>query len=188
MLRGGLSSRYSDRIGVEIAISFLLAGQQNLPERSTKMKQVRLRWSEFAAPLIVAALVFHGAVLGQEVAPWEVSNPLLPIPDPPLGIGTEANGPSKLTELPDPPTPERVRLGRWLFFDKRLSADNTISCATCHRPEEWLLRTHTRVDRHRRAERGSQGPLVHEPGLGAVSHTSSGMGAPLRWKSRPEGP
>jgi cytochrome c peroxidase len=32
-------------------------------------------------------------------------------------------------------TPERARLGRWLFFDTRLSADNTISCATCHQPE-----------------------------------------------------
>jgi cytochrome c peroxidase len=28
-----------------------------------------------------------------------------------------------------------VRLGRWLFFDPRLSADGTVSCATCHRPE-----------------------------------------------------
>jgi cytochrome c peroxidase len=32
-------------------------------------------------------------------------------------------------------TPEKVRLGRWLFYDKRLSADGTVSCATCHRPE-----------------------------------------------------
>ncbi|MCY2986471.1 MAG: cytochrome-c peroxidase [Planctomycetota bacterium] len=29
-------------------------------------------------------------------------------------------------------TPERVALGRKLYFDKRLSADGTISCATCH--------------------------------------------------------
>jgi cytochrome c peroxidase len=28
-----------------------------------------------------------------------------------------------------------VRLGRWLYYDKRLSADNTIACATCHIPE-----------------------------------------------------
>jgi cytochrome c peroxidase len=32
-------------------------------------------------------------------------------------------------------TPEKVRLGRWLFFDPRLSADGSVSCATCHRPE-----------------------------------------------------
>lgn len=30
------------------------------------------------------------------------------------------------------PTPERVELGRKLYFDTRLSADGTVSCATCH--------------------------------------------------------
>jgi len=29
-------------------------------------------------------------------------------------------------------TPERVALGRKLYFDKRLSKDGTVSCATCH--------------------------------------------------------
>ena len=57
------------------------------------------------------------------------ANPLKPLPASPLGISGE------LSQLPDPPTPESVRLGRWLFFDPRLSADGTISCATCHRPE-----------------------------------------------------
>ena len=33
------------------------------------------------------------------------------------------------------PDPARARLGRWLFYDPRLSADRTTSCATCHRPE-----------------------------------------------------
>lgn len=40
--------------------------------------------------------------------------------------------------LPVPPgnplTPEKVALGRRLFFDKRLSRDETISCASCHDP------------------------------------------------------
>ncbi len=29
-------------------------------------------------------------------------------------------------------TPERVRLGKKLYFDKRLSRDGTVACATCH--------------------------------------------------------
>jgi cytochrome c peroxidase len=29
-------------------------------------------------------------------------------------------------------TPERVALGKQLYFDTRLSADNTVACATCH--------------------------------------------------------
>lgn len=35
-------------------------------------------------------------------------------------------------EYPTPP--ERVSLGKQLFFEPRLSADGMISCATCHRP------------------------------------------------------
>ena len=35
----------------------------------------------------------------------------------------------------NPLTPEKVELGRQLFFDKRLSRDGTIACATCHVPE-----------------------------------------------------
>lgn len=30
----------------------------------------------------------------------------------------------------------RVRLGKLLFFDKRLSSDKTVSCATCHDPKK----------------------------------------------------
>ncbi len=33
------------------------------------------------------------------------------------------------------PTEERVALGERLFFDPLLSADNTVSCATCHDPD-----------------------------------------------------
>jgi len=35
----------------------------------------------------------------------------------------------------NPLTVEKVELGKLLFFDPRLSRDNTISCASCHKPE-----------------------------------------------------
>ena len=42
-------------------------------------------------------------------------------------------------EVPQPKdnkmTPARIELGKLLYFDKRLSADETISCATCHHPK-----------------------------------------------------
>lgn len=52
----------------------------------------------------------------------------------PLGLNAE------LAHVPDdnPITPEKVILGRLLYFDPRLSADATISCATCHIPDyQW---------------------------------------------------
>jgi cytochrome c peroxidase len=36
----------------------------------------------------------------------------------------------------NPPTPEKIELGKQLYFDPRLSADNTVSCATCHDPNK----------------------------------------------------
>ena len=45
----------------------------------------------------------------------------------------------EISQLPapkdNPTTPEKIELGRKLFFDKRLSIDETVSCATCHVPE-----------------------------------------------------
>jgi len=66
---------------------------------------------------------------GAAVPSWEKTNPLLPVPKPPLGIE------GSLEALPNPPTSKTVRLGRWLYFDTRLSADNTVACASCHHPE-----------------------------------------------------
>lgn len=79
--------------------------------------------------LAILALVAGWVELVPEAAPeWETANPVAPLPQPPLGIASSVNG------LDESPTPARVRLGRWLFYDKRLSADGTIACATCHRP------------------------------------------------------
>jgi cytochrome c peroxidase len=49
----------------------------------------------------------------------------------------------QLEPLPSPPvpknnpmTPEKVELGKKLFFDRRFSGDGTTSCANCHDPEK----------------------------------------------------
>src|SRR5262245_21609330 len=60
-----------------------------------------------------------------------------------LGIGAEGGlGPPPLgldsfVPIPaeNPITREKIRRGRALFFDKRLSRDGTISCASCHDPK-----------------------------------------------------
>lgn len=46
--------------------------------------------------------------------------------------------PFKSVPIPEsnPQTPEKIELGKKLFFDRRLSGDGTMSCATCHNPEE----------------------------------------------------
>ncbi len=50
----------------------------------------------------------------------------------------------------NPPTPEKIELGRKLFFDRRLSINKTMSCAMCHIPEQgfanWELQTAVGVE------------------------------------------
>ena len=78
---------------------------------------------------LVALLAVGCSSSASAPPPWEADNPIVAVPKAPLGSEIDLAG------LPEPPTPERARLGRWLFFDKRLSADNTVACATCHRPD-----------------------------------------------------
>lgn len=40
----------------------------------------------------------------------------------------------------NPLTRAKIELGRQLYFDTRLSADNTVSCASCHHPQEGFSR------------------------------------------------
>ena len=59
-------------------------------------------------------------------------------------IPTDDDGVPLLTPLPksvpvpknNPSSPEKITLGKQLFFDPRLSGDNSMSCATCHLPEK----------------------------------------------------
>jgi cytochrome c peroxidase len=83
------------------------------------------------------------------VPPWEAENPVRPLPAVPLG------SPADFATLKFQVTPAKVRLGRWLFFDKRLSADGTISCATCHRPEHSFSEP-TRVSTGIRGQKGNR--------------------------------
>jgi len=60
------------------------------------------------------------------------------LPEVPLGL------PEVPVPEDNPITPEKVALGKMLYFDTRLSKDGTISCATCHDPEmAWAEHTPT---------------------------------------------
>jgi len=55
-------------------------------------------------------------------------------------VAAGAAGLAPLGEVPvpagNPQTPEKIELGKTLFFDRRLSGDGTTSCASCHSPEQ----------------------------------------------------
>jgi len=62
-----------------------------------------------------------------------------PVSEKPIGATVEIRVPLGLPSIPIPvdnlPTEETIALGRRLFYDKKLSKDNSLACATCHNPE-----------------------------------------------------
>ncbi len=56
----------------------------------------------------------------------------------PIGTPVAIHAPLGLPQVPipadNPPTAETIALGRRLFYDAKLSVDNTLSCSNCHNP------------------------------------------------------
>lgn len=85
------------------------------------------------------ALVMFAALLALscdklESAPSTISDS----PAHPVGTSVLINAPLGLPPIPnsaDPPTAESVSLGRKLFHEVKLSSDNSLSCASCHKPD-----------------------------------------------------
>ncbi|MFH1719117.1 MAG: cytochrome c peroxidase [Planctomycetota bacterium] len=70
-----------------------------------------------------ATMEFQNKHLGQLLAPVDVSK---------APAGFDAVVWEAFIPDDNAMTPERVALGRKLYFEKRLSADGTVACATCH--------------------------------------------------------
>jgi cytochrome c peroxidase len=82
----------------------------------------------FLARTIFGLFFAAVAVLGAEDARAQraKNSPVAPLPDAPAA------------PRDNPPSAAKIALGKQLFFDPRLSGDNTMSCATCHLPDKAL--------------------------------------------------
>lgn len=79
---------------------------------------------------IILTFLFVTLAAGQlHAADWAVTA-VNRVSAPPLGL------PKVPVPETNPVTPAKVRLGRKLFFDRRLSRNKTMSCAMCHIPEQ----------------------------------------------------
>ena len=91
------------------------------PRVNVNMQRVRVLTCLAALSLLISCRAPSPSQL-------EADNPVRPSASAPFGLDAFFANAQR-------PVPSHVRLGRWLFFDRRLSADNSISCASCHRPE-----------------------------------------------------
>jgi cytochrome c peroxidase len=86
-------------------------------------------------PSLTAGIPGDGPLMMDEIEEW-LANPknhAVLKPELPLGL---AAGAAEIRGLDENPlTRAKIELGRQLYFDQRLSADASISCASCHDPD-----------------------------------------------------
>lgn len=120
-----VSSRYRGRHGFIIKLVGLPTGHVHA---LLKKKQM-IKLTEFSMNAI-SRTVFRMAPVMTLMATVTIASLSALADDPPLGL--------KPLSIPEdnPQTPEKIALGKQLYFDKRLSKDNTVSCASCHAPDK----------------------------------------------------
>jgi cytochrome c peroxidase len=81
-----------------------------------------------------------GALSVAEIQEW-LSTPINhEIVQPQLPLGLKAGAAQIIGLRENPLTRAKVELGRQLYFETRLSSDNTVSCASCHHPDDGFAR------------------------------------------------
>jgi len=89
---------------------------------------------------LLSGIPGEGDLTVEQIDAWlaDAKNHLALKPVLPLGL---AAGAGEIQGIEDNPlTRAKIELGRQLYFDTRLSADNTISCASCHAPENGFAK------------------------------------------------
>ena len=85
-------------------------------------------------PSLTAGVPGSGPITLAEIDAWLADPKNFVELDPVLPLGL-SQGAAQITGLDkNPLTRAKIELGRQLYFDKRLSADATVSCASCHDP------------------------------------------------------
>ena len=89
--------------------------------------------SRFVGRIFPVAVVLAGCALAPAQSLRESAQMIDSLSELPVGLGAlpEPEAPENNLQSPD-----KIELGRRLFFDKRLSMDNTISCGGCHDPRK----------------------------------------------------
>jgi len=110
-------------------------------------------------PSLTAGVPGEGAITLEQIDAWlaDPRNHRIIEPELPLGLSQGVGQIRGLTE--NPLTRAKVELGRQLYFDTRLSADSTVSCASCHDPATGYT-AHTRTGVGIRGQQGGRNSPV----------------------------
>ena len=126
-----LPKRWTLAVAIVVSVSSGLVQAESPPETESKSNQVVL-----GDPSLTAGVPGPGLLTEAQLNSWlsdgsnhETLNVKLP-------KGLDAATANIFIPADNPMTRAKIELGRQLFFDERLSSDNTISCASCHDPAQ----------------------------------------------------
>ena len=95
---------------------------------------------QLGTPDLTAGIPGDGPLTSDQIKAWldDPENHRTISPELPLGLSAAAANIQHVDQ--NPLTRAKIELGRQLYFDARLSSDGTISCASCHHPDEGFAR------------------------------------------------
>ncbi|MFM9058101.1 MAG: cytochrome-c peroxidase [Planctomycetaceae bacterium] len=106
-------------------------------------------------PSLTAGVPGSGPVTVPQIEAWLADPRNFITLDPVLPLGL-SQGAAQVTGLDkNPLTRAKIELGRQLYFDTRLSADSTVSCASCHDPAQGYS-AHTKTGKGIRGQMGGR--------------------------------
>lgn len=114
---------------------------------------------ELGDPALTGGVPGTGPITLAQVDAWlaDPKNARVLSPVLPLGLSQGSGQITGLTE--NPLTRAKIELGRQLYFDTRLSADSTVSCASCHDPS-MAYTAHTKTGVGIRGQMGGRNSPV----------------------------
>ena len=114
------------RVAVAIVIASLLFSSRTVVFAESKV--------QLGAPSLTSGIPGKGKLKETEIETWILDSANHEVLEFELPLGLSAGQGMVRGVRENPLTRAKIELGRQLFFDTRLSADNTISCASCHQP------------------------------------------------------
>lgn len=110
--------------------------EDNDAEKDEPAEEVDPALARLGVDELTSGIPGEGALTMDQINAWleDEKNHLELMVELPLGLSSGKGAIS----IPDdnPMTRAKIELGRQLYFDRKLSADNSVSCADCHHPEE----------------------------------------------------
>lgn len=87
-------------------------------------------------PSLTSGIPGEGPLTDEEIAAWLKTPGIHETLEVSLPLGLKAAQAQIVGIKENPMTRAKIELGRQLYFDPRLSSDSTVSCASCHDPEQ----------------------------------------------------